>query len=166
MHAYSDSKDIHPKQGEAPDTPSAGPVTIAFVGQKRPERVIPESWRNRLAEHVEEWIATQPKGRSERALASVLGISQFTLNKIRNREGPLGLHVLVALRGVLRVPVDSLLGLEPLEPRAPSTPPLVKFTPEQMAQIKELLLSQKGEPKSPAKRAHEGAVVRPIRRRV
>jgi len=87
---------------------------LRLVGQKRQ---VPQEWRNSVAEHLEAWIRKQPQVRgktpSERALAKKLGVSSFTVNKLRHREGPLGLDVLVRLRDPLGLTLDQLLGLEP-----------------------------------------------------
>ncbi len=90
--------------------------------EKRSERSIPQSWRDSVAKHLERWIGDRPptakgKPESERALAKELKISQYSLNKLRNKEGPFGLHILVALTEPLEVTLDELLGI-PLTPAA------------------------------------------------
>lgn len=91
--------------------------TLSFVAAKRAEREVKQSWRDSTAILLERWIAKQGlvggRPKSERALAELLGISQFSLNKLRNKTGPYGLHVLIAIRGPLGVTLDELLGLEP-----------------------------------------------------
>jgi transcriptional regulator with XRE-family HTH domain len=73
------------------------------------------SWRASVKSHLERWIEEQPKVRgrapSERALAKKLGISSYSINRLRNCEGPMGLYVLARLREKLGVPIDELIGL-------------------------------------------------------
>ena len=82
------------------------------------KREVPMEHREALARHVEAWIAKQGK-KTERELAPLLGISQATLNEVRNCHGPLGLHVVLAIRKVVNVPLDALLGLD-AAPRKPT----------------------------------------------
>lgn len=76
--------------------------------------------REALAKHVEAWISKQGR-KTERELAPLLGISQASLNEIRNCNGPLGIHVLLALRKALGVPIDTMLGLGVVELAMPPT---------------------------------------------
>lgn len=89
---------------------------------KRAEREIPDAWREAVAARLEAWIAKQPltkagKPLSERALAPMLGISSFSLNRLRLKKGPMGIHVLVALTIPLELTLDELLGI-PVTPAA------------------------------------------------
>lgn len=48
-------------------------------------------------------------------------MSNFTYNRLKNKTGPLGIHVLVILRDRLGMSIDQLLGLgdvrSPVQPR-------------------------------------------------
>lgn len=92
-------------------------ATMVCVGDKREEVATPQLWRDSVASHLEAWILEQGlvkgKTRSERVLAPRLGISSFSLNRLRLRKGPMGLHNLVKIRHALGISLDELLGLEP-----------------------------------------------------
>jgi transcriptional regulator with XRE-family HTH domain len=100
-------------------------------------REVPDEWRASVARLVEEWIQEHARGERERTIADKLGMTQPTLNQVRNRRGPLGLHVLLQLRAGVGRTVDELLGLPPIEPR-PATRPADQLTNNDMRRLKAL----------------------------
>jgi hypothetical protein len=96
---------------------------------------------------VESWIAANkgPGRKSERAIAPLLGISQASLNEIRNKKGPLGLHVLLALRTAMRMSIDELLGLPSLMQTV--NLPKAALSPEELDDIRELLKKEQLKPR-------------------
>ena len=120
MHDVLGSKHNQRAQGEAVSPVKNRADTLAGMATKGTERDIPDAWRDSVAGHLAVWVESQPKGRrTDRALADALGVSNFTYNSLKNRKGPLGLHVLVALRAKLGVTIDELLGLGDVQVVAP-----------------------------------------------
>ncbi len=143
--------------------------TLSFVASKRVDREIPQSWRDALASHLAAWVETQPLGRrSDRALASALGVSNFTYNCLKNKKGPVGLHVLVTLRKRLVVSVDELLGLPALgvQPPASAQKPADALTADEVRDLKRLTATLRPATKERAIDAPPPQPATPRRRRV
>lgn len=124
-----------------------------MASYKRPKRDVPLAWRDALWKHLDAFRRAQPPTqRTQRALADALGVSNYTINGILNRDGPIGLDVLVLLRGKLAPTIDDLLGLSPIaEPKQLSPVPIqiAKFTPEQLEQVLAALATHLTPPKEP-----------------
>lgn len=120
------------------------------MAAKRREVETPDSWRDAIALELEAFAKEQPKGqRTNRAMAKALGVSNFTYNRLKNKKGPVGLHVLVQLRKVLRVSLDDLLGLPDLS-EAAAEPPVTNLSPEELDAVRSLLDREKaGKPARP-----------------
>jgi hypothetical protein len=79
-------------------------------------------------------------GESQERIAERWGVSQNTVNKIKQRTGGLGVKALYGLRQDLRVSIDEILGL----------PPFAKIIPESLHQTPHpaSVVRQRGEPGS------------------
>lgn len=100
-------------------------------------RDVPDAWRVSVARHLEAWIEAHAKGLPQRRVASMLGMTQPTLNQVRRRVGPLGLHVLLQLRAGLGLSLDTLLGLPPISPLERERP-ADRLTAEDVAALQAL----------------------------
>jgi transcriptional regulator with XRE-family HTH domain len=92
---------------------NAKPVgTLRSVEKKKGSRRLPPEMERRIAAIVEDEIRAKYRGKSERHIAEAMGLSQPVLNQIRNGEGGIGVHALLALRAYTKRSIDDLLGLD------------------------------------------------------
>jgi hypothetical protein len=76
-------------------------------------KTLPPEMTARVVACVEALIAKYP-GKSLRQIAPLVGFEQPQLSAMRKGRG-IGILTLIRLRAATRMPIDDLLGLEPLE---------------------------------------------------
>lgn len=85
---------------------------MLFVAPKPPDLPATFPFLARLTQQTyKEWKGADEQGRSEKALAEEMGISQSQLNAVRNQTpGKVGLETVWKLAHFYRAPIDLLLG--------------------------------------------------------
>lgn len=84
------------------------PNVAGFKGELPPR--VRERFFDVANKRIDELLAN---GESQARIGERWGVSQNTINKIRQRSGGLGVKVLYGMRIDMRMPIDEILGLPP-----------------------------------------------------
>lgn len=120
--SVSDSNRKHHTQVESLPTGPSGCHYTGFVGKRGAKggtKELPLAMRLSIAQYLN--AAMTEHGWSVREAREATGIDISTLSRARRADGATGVHLLLKLRELVREPIDTILGLPPIEKREPAT---------------------------------------------